>query len=954
MNTDLNSQFKQYAKDTDKDLLAFFHALTLKQRKSLTEQILSTHHRLRHRQQLGKAIGTRGISKLDEVKICAMYVLSRTRFEEEYYPLPDGYFTSRYFEIFRPKWLQRALNSTADMDLLPYDLLVDFGEFDDCRIDAVTYAEALAWSIGEYERQNYNFPNDFLQTHAVTLSEHIGYLFTQPTSIYAVDEQRGKVWTQAFIHLCNNGKIDRLEVLKSCLQTANKNFRQKNTYWFFDLLLALQPTPSELHTLSDDFILALSCPHSKSLNCSLKYLKTLATGKDFNVDEFILMASTTLSSTVKSVVNNTLAVFDKLAVSHPDRRAELCEAITTALLFPDEKVQIRVAKYLLKNAPTDQAQSAMLTDTLSAYLPDIYRSVSELLEALTGEQGELSVELLNEADSQATPKKVSKIREDNAITLPTTFDEQIFFLTQSFKSQEPWCLDAYLQVLIDLSQQLNVDNFARLSPVFHQANHNNSDWLLRYHFNNCIKVLFEKYGNDDFNDISLNKDYYLGYTQFNTPIESDKLRVPSEQIQRDLLVHGKHLVTQHLDLPMLSMPTHSPCFIVVEALIERLQCYQAQQQPVNETDFQVALSRLWWDEDDNIAKNQAIQNIKQQLNGELADLMSYLLDNKPLNYQQCHNLSHWLMAVYRKGNRDELTAFIAHFQLPVDYLLDDLYWDTRLYLMEKYLMANTENNLYDYFFSKVHHLEDVSKDKQNKVDYIQTLIQPEGLIYMQYLVADTKINWFSHSYRIADKAADLIRLTPHAPDYALLAILQPTFNEEGNTNLQQRVLQTTLPTLMQVWDDRHGKVSSIAYQYLAVGWLFQKKPVAQLAAELWLQAVSEDNMNSEKLGQALGKLQYEGFAPLKRLTDLLATALINASNLHNRALVTLLNHLIANMHDKPLNGSKKLLEQYHELLTLTQISVPNSVCDKLSQWQQSKSLQALINKINKHQSTKAK
>ena len=118
-----------------------------------------------------------------------------------------------------------------------------------------------------------------------------------------------------------------------------------------------------------------------------------------------------------------------------------------------------------------------------------------------------------------------------------------------------------------------------------------------------------------------------------------------------------------------------------------------------------------------------------------------------------------------------------------------------------------------------------------------------------------------------------------------------------------------------------------------------------LSSELWIKATSEGTMNHQLLGETLGKLEHNEYAPLKRFTDLIVANMLNISSLHNRGLETLLSFMIKKMNNEPIKGTKKLLEIYLEVLSLTKQKPSQEVLDKLMVWGEVKSLSGIVKKI---------
>jgi len=73
--------------------------------------------------------------------------------------------------------------------------------------------------------------------------------------------------------------------------------------------------------------------------------------------------------------------------------------------------------------------------------------------------------------------------------------------------------------------------------------------------------------------------------------------------------------------------------------------------------------------------------------------------------------------------------------------------------------------------------------------------------------------------------------------------------------------------------------------------------------------------------------------------------MLNISSLHNRGLEILLSSMIKQMNDEPIKGTKKLLEIYLEVLSLTKQKPSQELLDKLGVWGEVKSLKVIVKNI---------
>ena len=139
--------------------------------------------------------------------------------------------------------------------------------------------------------------------------------------------------------------------------------------------------------------------------------------------------------------------------------------------------------------------------------------------------------------------------------------------------------------------------------------------------------------------------------------------------------------------------------------------------------------------------------------------------------------------------------------------------------------------------------------------------------------------------------------------------------------------------------------------FLSLCMLSGEKTVIQLAGETWVKGVSAKNLDSAALGKMIGIHERIEFAPLKRLTDLVTSVMMNVSPIHNKELMRLIEHLIPELDEVPIKNLRKLLEIYSELMAVTG-DQPSSAAfqARLSAWRVSTNLIKVIARIQAHTS----
>ena len=91
------------------------------------------------------------------------------------------------------------------------------------------------------------------------------------------------------------------------------------------------------------------------------------------------------------------------------------------------------------------------------------------------------------------------------------------------------------------------------------------------------------------------------------------------------------------------------------------------------------------------------------------------------------------------------------------------------------------------------------------------------------------------------------------------------------------------------------------------------KTIAQMAAEIWLKAVTAGRMDSAALGRIIGLHERIEYAPLKRFTDLVSQSLFKVSARHDQELGVLIGSLLEQLPAEPIRGLKRLQQLHKEV-----------------------------------------
>jgi hypothetical protein len=421
--------------------------------------------------------------------------------------------------------------------------------------------------------------------------------------------------------------------------------------WFFNLILFLKPTNDELIDLQDYIFLALGTNHSKSINISLTFIKNIYLNKQFETKKIIEISDQLLSSKYKSIVKSTLIILDRIAKNDSSLHNDVTISATIALMFLDEDIQLKTINIIEKYGDT---KSEILFKKINDYGNDLFSSAKNKLEKLNFQIHQKNV-LINNYYID-----VPKISSKNKIYLLNTFDELVFFYSQVFENNEIYHFDLFTTYFQELNNSINRKNISKFEAAFQRAckilekDLSNGkigliENIMAIFFINYFTILISKYPNETltirkiyekyFGEFTFNKNKYEASNQIDISSLIPKGNIYNNYIS--LLELVDDILNEDMKIPILSTPTHSPCWIDGKVLIKKLSFYE--NYSVNITDFQLAIFRLVIEKNNDI-----VLLINKKLNEEIKEIFLYLYDIKSRNEISIKTPELWIPALMRK------------------------------------------------------------------------------------------------------------------------------------------------------------------------------------------------------------------------------------------------------------------------------------------------------------------
>lgn len=870
---------------------------------------------------------------------------------------------------YKPKWYSDLINEESPWGL-SYEKLMFLYKKEFLQPSHALILASLPSAIVENKWENKKNKNyykpEVLYKYQETLKEHIWFLFQEESGInnyynYLHFENYSggnDIWIDTFINLIMENRLDREKVLIATIYSSTKGFNKILSGWFFDLLIKLNPSKDEIISLQNEFFSALNSPHSKVINTVLKYFKLVANQSDFQYQIFIENASILLSSETKLVVNSTLMILDKIAKTHKGSNLSICEHTAQALINVDEKIQLRAAKIIEKYGDSKNQE---LLDELSLYTDNLFYSSNQILKEYISSSDEAE-----EIDYEVEEVKV--LSQENKLPRLESLDDLIFFVSQSIDNNETYHLDLLLSYLPKLYVLLNKDNVARLEPVFKRSLDLSMTYELTgsigylelglaHYINDIAAILIKKYPLELASFIKVKKlkidklkedRYYSSRYQDNLKeIEVQAIPDYIYQVYRNLFLKSKSILKKGSTIDLLSTPTHEPCWIEPNILIDRVVSFEEMNEDIELYDFQIAMGRVPLLD----YETQVFENIERIKNKEIKKVLYYHFDQLEIDKTKIIEPELWLQSVVSKNKDSDIRYFQEHFENSLQKELGFYKWSCtqRDHFYKEYDYVS-KSNVQKKMVKKELRFENFDTQKKETVSFISSI---KGMFSSK--TKATQISSFyedmhfkKHKYYRNIEPNDEVKflfVSPNNPSAFLSHVInnnlrESTFFDETS----KKNMVNLLKGLYSIWHKENFKETT--YLFVATALLCSDRVARELAAELWIKANDNDDFNNELIGKILGGLQKDEYGPLKRFTDLLTSNLFNVSKKHNKFLYKLIENMIGNMNKVPIRGLKKLIEIFLELkYNFPQLKVSLECKENLIHWKETKSLITLINKI---------
>lgn len=592
--------------------------------------------------------------------VSMLAALACSTHRDEYAKLAPGYhavpihLVEELFESYTPEWLGSSYPFLSNTDYLK---VMEWQHKGYLTLDDEIAAQLLSESlVSEHTAE------EILFTYPETVDAHIWLLFQYNSNI-TYHYKNDKNWKVFFKDLIHKNKIDRLKVLKSCLNAVSLNFSKDHNTWFLELFSYLEPSTQEILALQDSLFSVFHAPQQPLFVPLLKIINPVITEPDFKTDDFLNATAALPSLQVKNILNTWLQTVEKIAKNNKKYREEICLFILPVFMSKDASIQTKAAKIIAKYG--DPA-SEKYKNELQAYTESLLSDPKKELEEFLINYNETSeLAETNEPASWHVSQPISPIE---------SISDLIFFAPQVFSKNEPNDFDLFLDALLRFNTEISEEHLTQLEPAFKAAlkakegsgmHHLYATFFMAYGF---LKL---KKGSSILNVAKKEFPALENWMGKRTPLIF--------KAYHQFLLGIFDLLKQGKNLPLLSVADHTPCWIDIQLLIDQLKIYQNHKEFPVPFDLQRAVLRV---RKENFEEAQ--KYAQKQLSEEYVQLLEPVFD--PEYYRNIYDKS------YLEGNFDrklgirkiykgyvaeeipELTVTIENKEIPNDApLLDHLF-----------------------------------------------------------------------------------------------------------------------------------------------------------------------------------------------------------------------------------------------------------------------------------------
>ncbi|MEM6348986.1 MAG: DUF6493 family protein [Bacteroidota bacterium] len=955
----------RYINKSDTDgLQEFLQSLTYKERRKLVPTM----------RKLRDSYITQGAARLQSwqhfqnlLMFVRLTCLTKAEFSRDWTSWESFLFVYEegLFDWYKPKWLSDFVNESVEgnfgMWAIPFEWIWRLEAEGIINPSPAFWAARLPMVLSTQSKDELEKSWQNLAQYPAVFEKQIWYLFEYENNLHFVDHRepagtteplKANLWKYTFAKLIKEGKIDRLRVLRACINATSRMLSRNLIWWFVDLFEYLEPQIEEIRILQSELFGTFYGSESKPINVALKYLKKITKARDFALDDFLLQASPLFSHESKSIVRSALILLDKLARSHAMAHSQICQVAMQSLLLTDVNLQVRAAKLLVRYADKEDES---IKNELALYQDQLMGEARLLLAELIDFD---EFALAEEDFSEFLPDLLA---EEQKIELPQTVDDFVFVLSQYIDSDESEATDILLASCHYWVPKLRGEDISKLAPALKQIIPqvqigNGIKYLAGVFILGCLLPLAKTYPQQGRDLLALYKKHFGRYDTISRGsqlLERQDLRNRNKSPIFQIYVFYFRRILLAIEeadqLPILSTPSHAPCYLDPAVLVDRLAQYELAKRKLPTIDLQIALCRTVLD----AASPELIESLPKHFQGERLRLLTFLLDPTakavgPFSLPQL-----WQLAAACKYGKVDMPSLLDQEQgnlAPEAWTADyNWYIETKV-LNQNYPFPSFGNN-------------ETKPFKRLVIECDPPLVEPEvnplkrlwqfaseliGLskksfnLYEHLKIPEHKGGfWWNRPFDV-DEIRHYYSLVPHQPEPLLAQLIRGVFSL-AYEKPPERMVQA----LLEVLHHYPKPLGPMGHLLLGLSLLAPNAHNRLEAIEVVLQKLDHQLLDPQHLGYVIGKIESQNYAPFKRFTDALNARLPELVQRHATAMANCLTRMLVQFQPQQLpKNPKKLLEIYLEFLRASKESIAQPELGKhLRRFKSRKSLQKLVAKI---------
>ena len=259
------------------ELIPYLQTLTEKEKLTFSPYLQSLNEAYLVRDERGYVRATETQAKM--LGLASLVCLDRSEFEAiRIHPwVLSPAALDRVLPWYCPGWFSDFVNRYAESHYLPicfdYDFLLRMMQKGWVRPWEETVVQFLPQLIYELRDHQWVYCPENLTRNAITLDEHLWYLFRYETNLNWSDQhlyygERAAIetdWKYTLKLLAAGGKIDRQRLLKETTAAIDRPFNPSLHRWFVNLLDYLTPSAEELLAASAQPVIPVARPRLRSV-----------------------------------------------------------------------------------------------------------------------------------------------------------------------------------------------------------------------------------------------------------------------------------------------------------------------------------------------------------------------------------------------------------------------------------------------------------------------------------------------------------------------------------------------------------------------------------------------------------------------------------------------------------------------------------------------------------------